>query len=74
MIKLRKIGCSLFLFLIFTITASSQVNATNIAPKEDTKITKSVAGGSATTYELIGFWKMIPLPNPAMNKVNPWHQ
>jgi hypothetical protein len=38
------------------------------------KNTKSEAGGPATAKELVGFWKMIPLPNAAMNKVNPWPQ
>ena len=38
------------------------------------KNTKSEAGAPATAKELVGFWKMIPLPNAAMNKVNPWPQ
>lgn len=53
----------LFFLLLFTFTVVAQ----------DTS-NKSSAGGPATAKELVGFWKMIPLPNPSVNKVNPWPQ
>jgi len=35
--------------------------------------TRPEAGGPPTKQELVGFWKMIELPNKAeLNKVNPW--
>lgn len=66
--KTKKIFYSLFLFLFITCSVLSQETAV----KQETKTTKSDAGGSATSKELVGFWKMIPLPNKAVNKVNPW--
>jgi len=71
MIKIKKIGYSLLVFLAFSICAKSQV--ANATAQQVTKNTKPEAGGPATAAELIGFWKMIPL-NPAANKVNPWPQ
>jgi hypothetical protein len=36
---------------------------------------KSDAGGPPSLNELIGFWKMVDLPNKdKLNKVNPWPQ
>jgi len=29
-------------------------------------------GGSPTPKEIIGFWKMVPLKKPEINKINPW--
>lgn len=66
--KTKKIVYSLFLFLFITCSILSQESAV----KQETKTTKSEAGGPATSKELVGFWKMIPLPNPAVNKLNPW--
>lgn len=72
--KIKKIGNLLLFFLAFNISVKSQVNVTNTAVKKETASAKSEAGGPATASELVGFWKMIPLPNPAINKVNPWPQ
>jgi hypothetical protein len=66
--KTKKTVYSLFLFLFITCSALSQETAV----KQEAKTTKSSAGGPATAKELVGFWKMIPLPNKAVNKVNPW--
>lgn len=71
MMKIKKIGYSILVFLAFSLSAKSQV--ANATTQQETKSTKSEAGGPATATELIGFWKMIPV-NPAVNKINPWPQ
>lgn len=62
MSQIKKI---LFLFSILLISFSAISQEKN---------NKSSAGGPATVEELVGFWKMIPLSNPNVNKVNPWPQ
>lgn len=32
----------------------------------------SGVGGPPTPSEIIGLWKMVPLSNPEINKINPW--
>jgi hypothetical protein len=60
--KIKKISYSL-LFFFLSFCAISQEKS------------KSDAGGPPTLKELVGFWKMIDLPNKEkMNKVNPWPQ
>ena len=54
---------SLFLFFVLLFSFSGVA--------QDTQ-KKSPAGGPATAQELVGYWKMIPIPNLAVNKVNPW--
>lgn len=66
--KNKKIFYSLFFFLFITYSVLSQETAV----KQETKTTKSDAGGPATSKELVGFWKMIALPSKVPNKVNPW--
>lgn len=66
--KTKKIFYAFFLFLLITCSILAQETAV----KQETKTTKSDAGGPATTKQLVGYWKMIPLPNKAVNKVNPW--
>jgi hypothetical protein len=61
--QIKKIVYSIIFFLFIASSAISQE-----------KNTKSDAGGPASAKELIGFWKMIPLPNKTANKVNPWPQ
>lgn len=61
-LQIKNIVLSLFLLLI----------SHNIVSQEGK--TKSSAGGPATAQELIGYWRMVPLPNSAVNKVNPWPQ
>lgn len=61
--QIKKISYSIIFFLFIAGYAFSQE-----------KNTKSDAGGPATAKELVGFWKMIPLPNKSANKVNPWPQ
>ena len=63
MTQIKKIAYLIIFFLFIASSAISQE-----------KSTKSDAGGSATAKEIIGFWKMIPLPNKSANKVNPWPQ
>ena len=60
--KIKRILLPFFLLLISLNVVSQDQN------------NKSSAGGPATAQELIGYWEMIPLPNPKMNKVNPWPQ
>lgn len=60
--QIKKILC--FILLFFAVI--------NNAICQEAKTTKSDAGNPATAKELVGFWKMIPLPNKAINKVNPW--
>lgn len=66
--KTKKVFYSFFLILFITCSVLSQQTAV----KQEAKTTKSSAGGPATLKELVGFWKMIPLPNKVVNKVNPW--
>lgn len=53
----------LFLFLVTAINGKAQEQK------------KSKAGGPPETKDLIGYWKMVPIPNAdKVNKVNPWPQ
>lgn len=61
-LQINSIICLIFLLLISYKSASQE------------STTKSSAGGPATAQELIGYWRMVPLPNSAENKVNPWPQ
>jgi hypothetical protein len=63
MIQIKKITYSIIFFLLIVNSAISQE-----------KNTKSETGGPATAKELVGFWKMISLPNKSVNKVDPWPQ
>jgi hypothetical protein len=63
MIQIKKTFYSIVFFLLIVNSSVSQE-----------KKTKSDAGDSATARELVGFWKMIPLPNKSANKINPWPQ
>lgn len=60
MLKIKK---CLFLFSILLISFNAVSQDTN---------KKSEAGGPASSKELLGYWKMIPIPNLTLNKVNPW--
>jgi hypothetical protein len=63
MMQIKKTFYSIVFFLLIANSAISQE-----------KNTKSEAGGPATAKELVGFWKMMPLPNKSANKINPWPQ
>ncbi len=62
---MSQIKKSFFLFSILLISISAISQDTN---------KKSAAGGPASAKELLGYWKMISIPNLAVNKVNPWPQ
>lgn len=70
--QIKKTLCVFLLFFAVVSSAISQENVVIKAAKQETKGKKSDAGGPATLKELVGFWKMVSLPNKIINKVNPW--
>jgi hypothetical protein len=65
MIKMSQTKKNIFQFCLLLLSF-------NVVAQDGNK--KSQAGGPATPNELIGFWKMVPLQNPKINKINPWPQ
>ncbi|MEQ9265676.1 MAG: hypothetical protein RLN81_10675 [Balneolaceae bacterium] len=69
---------SFFLFfLVFLLSCTPSRKTTepavdNFEQIKDEASTESEIGGPPTKEELIGFWKMRPLSNPSVNKVDPW--
>jgi len=65
----------LILFIVSINANSNELVENNKITKTENTVKsskKSKEGGPPSKKELIGYWKMVALPNPKINKENPW--